>query len=144
MQHQRGRSRRHNGVVNAKATIDFIIVDIHEGLFVLSVSSPTDVVPPWNQSSESFLNAMFVVAKDYLQDDGVIIVIYPYQVDAKSTILRYCVEYSFETRKEWLCMNRLYLCSPLYSTLTINSLPKSSFCIDASLNCVKLNCLSIV
>jgi hypothetical protein len=144
VQHQGRRSRRHNDAVNAKPTVDFIIVDVPEGLPVPIVSDPTDVVPFWNQSAESLLEAVFVFAKDYLQDEGTIIVIYPFQVDAKSTILEYCVEYGFETCKEWLLMNRLHLCSPLNKTLTVNSLPKSSFCIDASLNCVKLNCLPIV
>jgi hypothetical protein len=85
-----------------------------------------------------------VCAEDYLQDDDAIIIIHPFQVDAKSTILGYCVEYGFETHKVWLCMNRLHLCSPLNRTLTVSSLPQSSFCIDASLNCVVLNCLSNV
>jgi hypothetical protein len=93
---------------------------------------------------KSFLAVVFVFAKDYLQDDGAIIVIYSYQVVAKSTILGYCVEYNFETCKEWLCMNRLHLCSLLNKILTVNVLPKSSICIDASLNFVKLNCLPIV
>jgi hypothetical protein len=70
--------------VNAKATLDLII----------------DVVPRWNQSVESLLKVVFVFVEDYLQDDGAIIVIHPLQVDAKSTILGYCVEYGFETRKD--------------------------------------------
>ena len=80
-------------------------------------------------------------ADDYLQDDGAMIVIHPFQVDAKSTILGHCVEYGFETCKEWLYMNNLHLCSPLNRTLNVSSLPKSSFSIDASMNCVVLNCL---
>jgi hypothetical protein len=141
VQHQGARSHRHNGVVNAKATLDLIIVDVPEDLPVPTVSEPADAVPPWNQSADSLLEAVFVFAEDYLQDDGAMIVIHPFQVDAKSTILGYCVEYGFETRKEWLCMNRLHLCSPLNRTLTISSLPKSSFCIEVSLNCKVLNCL---
>jgi hypothetical protein len=135
------RSHRHNGVVNAKVTLDLIIVDVPEDLHVPTMSDPANVVPPWNQSAESLLEAVFVFAKDYLQDDGAIIVIHPFQVDAKSNILGYCVEYGFETRKEWLCMNHLHLCSPLNKTLTVSSLPMSSFSIDASMNCVVLNCL---
>jgi hypothetical protein len=130
--------------VNAKATLDLIIVDVPEDLLVPTVSDLVDVVPPWNQSTDSLLKVVFVFAKDYLQDDSAIIVIHPFQVDAKSTILGYCVEYGFETRKEWLCMNRLHLCSPLNRTLIVSSLPKSSFCIDASLNCVVLNYLSSI
>jgi hypothetical protein len=144
MQHQWARSRRHNGVVNAKATLDLIIIDVPEDLPVPTVSDPTDAVPPSNQSVDSLLEAVFVFAEDYLQDDGAMIVIHPFQVDAKSTILGYCVEYNFETRKEWLCMNRLHLCSPLNRTLTVSSLPMSSFSIDASMNCVVLNCLQNV
>jgi hypothetical protein len=141
VQHQGARSRRHNGVVNAKATLDLIIVDVPEDLPIPTVSEPADVVPPWNQSADSLLEAVFVFAEEYLQDDGAMIVIHPFQVDAKSTILGYCIEYGFETRKEWLCMNRLHLCSPLNRTLTVSSLPKSSCSIDASMNCVVLNCL---
>jgi hypothetical protein len=141
MQHQGARSCRHNGVVNAQATLDLIIIDVPEDLHVPTMSNPTDVVPPWNQSVDSFLEVVFVFAEDYLQDDDAIIVIHPFQVDAKSTILGYYVEYGFETRKEWLCMNRLHLCSPLNRTLTVSSLPKSLFFIDASLNCIVLNCL---
>jgi hypothetical protein len=66
MQHQMGRSRNVNGVVNAKATLDLIIVDFPEGLLVSTVSSPVDVVPPWNHCSESFLEAVFVFAAKYL------------------------------------------------------------------------------
>jgi hypothetical protein len=127
--------------VNAKATLDLIIVDVPEDLPIPTVSDPTDAVPPWNQSAVSLLEAVFVFAKDYLQDDGAMIVIHPFQMDAKSTILGYCIEYGFETRKEWLCMNRLHLYSPLNRTLTVSSLPMSSFSIDASMNCVVLNCL---
>jgi hypothetical protein len=84
-----GRSRNVNGVVNAKATLDLIIVDLPEGLPVPTVSSPADVVPPWNHCFESFLEAVFVFAEEYLYDDGGVIVNHPFQVDAKSTILGY-------------------------------------------------------
>jgi hypothetical protein len=46
MQHQGVRSHRHNSVVNAKATLDLIIVDVPEDLPVPIVSEPADVVPP--------------------------------------------------------------------------------------------------
>jgi hypothetical protein len=74
MQHRTGRSRIYNGVVNAKATVDLIIVDVLEGLPVPTMSAPANV------SAESFLKAVFVFAEDYLKDDGAIIVIHPYQV----------------------------------------------------------------
>jgi hypothetical protein len=60
----------------------------------------------------SFLKPVFVFAKDYLQNDGAIIVIHRHHVSAKSTILGYCIEYNFETCKESLCMNCFHLCSP--------------------------------
>jgi hypothetical protein len=85
------------------------------------VSSLADVVPPWNHCSESFLEAVSVFAEEYLQDDGGVIVIHPFQVDAKSTILGYSAEYGFEIQTEWLYMNRLHLCSPLNRVLTISS-----------------------
>jgi hypothetical protein len=78
MQHQGARSRRHNGVVNAKATLDLIIVDVPEDLLVPTVSEPADAVPPWNQSADSLLEVAFVFAEDDLQDDGAMIVIHPF------------------------------------------------------------------
>jgi hypothetical protein len=67
VQHQGARSRRHNGVVNAKATLDLIIVDVLEDLLVPTVSEPADAIPPWNQSADSLLEAVFVFAEDYLR-----------------------------------------------------------------------------
>jgi hypothetical protein len=78
MQHRGARSRRHNGVVNAKATLDLIIVDVPEDLLVPTVSEPADAVPPWNQSADSLLEVAFVFAEDDLQDDGAMIVIHPF------------------------------------------------------------------
>jgi hypothetical protein len=69
VQHQGTRSRRHNGIMNAKATLDLIIVDIPEDLPVLTILEPADVVPQfplWNQSADSLLEAVFVFAEDYL------------------------------------------------------------------------------
>jgi hypothetical protein len=65
MKHQEGGSRRYNGVVNAKSTMDLIIVDVPEGLPVPTISNPADVVPPWNWSIESFLEDVFVFTEDY-------------------------------------------------------------------------------
>jgi hypothetical protein len=66
VQHQGARSRRHNGVVNAKATLDLIIVDVPEDLHIPTVLEPAGVVPPWNQSADSLLEVVFVFAEDYL------------------------------------------------------------------------------
>ena len=72
------RSYRHNGVVIFKPTMNLIIVDVLEGLPIPIVSNPTNVIFPWNYSVESLLEVVFVFAKDYLQDDGPIIVIHLY------------------------------------------------------------------
>jgi hypothetical protein len=52
--------------VNAKATLDLIIVDVPKDLPILIVLELADVVPPWNQSANSLLEAVFVFAEDYL------------------------------------------------------------------------------
>jgi hypothetical protein len=58
--------------VNVKPVVDLIIVDVP------IVLDPENVVPLWNQSTESLLEAMFVFVEDYLQDDSAIIVIHLY------------------------------------------------------------------
>jgi hypothetical protein len=64
--------------VNAKATLDLIIVDVPKDLPIPTVLDPVDVVPPWNQRADSLLEAVFVFAEDYLQDDDAMIVIHPF------------------------------------------------------------------
>jgi hypothetical protein len=66
MQHEEGRSRRYNDVVNSNPTMDLIIINVPEGLSVHTMSDPADVVLPWNQSAKSLLEAVFVFAVDYL------------------------------------------------------------------------------
>jgi hypothetical protein len=58
--------------VNVKPVVDLIIVDVP------IVLDPENVVPLWNQSTESLLEAMFVFVEDYLQDVSAIIVIHLY------------------------------------------------------------------
>ena len=64
MQHQGARSCRHNGVVNAKATLDLIIVDVSEDLPVPTMSELANVVSPWNQGADSLLETIFVFVED--------------------------------------------------------------------------------
>ena len=45
MQHQGARNHRHNGVVNAKAIHDLLIVDVFVDLLVFTVLELADVVP---------------------------------------------------------------------------------------------------
>jgi hypothetical protein len=92
MHYQTRRTYRHNCIVNAKAILDLIIVDIPTGLLVPIVSTSTHTIPPGNKFQELFLEPMFVFVEDYLQDDGAIIVIHPHQVSTKSNILGYNVE----------------------------------------------------
>ena len=56
----------YKGALNVKATLDLIIVDIHEDLALPFVSALVDVVPPWNMFEKSFLELVFVFVKDYL------------------------------------------------------------------------------
>ena len=51
--------------MNAKATLDLISVDILEGLSILTMLVPTNMILLWNKFEESFLKPVFVFAEDY-------------------------------------------------------------------------------
>lgn len=100
--------------------MDLMIVDMPEGLAVPGVSNPASTVPNWNQEPREFLQPVFDFADQHLQDDGALIIIYPFRSATKSKILGYCKSYGFEVKKDWWGMNRLHLTSPTNPLLTVS------------------------
>ena len=100
--------------------MDLMIVDMPEGLVVPGVSNPASTVPKWNQEPREFLQPVFDFADQHLQDDGALIIIYPFRSATKSKILDYCKSYGFEVKKDWWGMNRLHLTSPTNPLLTVS------------------------
>jgi hypothetical protein len=66
------------------------------------------------------LQPVFDFADQHLQDDGALIIIYPFRSATKSKILGYCKSYGFEVKKDWWGMNRLHLTSPTNPLLTVS------------------------
>jgi hypothetical protein len=104
---------------NAKATVELMLVDYPEDLRVPSVSDPSNDIPRWNKLDPATLDAIFYFADHHIHDGGAMVVIHPYDVVVKSSVLRYANSYGFMERKNWVCMNRLHLCHPSKQELTV-------------------------
>ena len=120
MQHSKDGDRLYKGRASSQACVDLILVDMPEGLPVPGISDPATTVPEWNQCSKEWLEPVFDFADQHLQDDGAMIIIYPFRLTTKSNILGYCKSYGFEIRKEWWGMNRLHLASPMNPLFTVS------------------------
>jgi hypothetical protein len=99
--------------------MDLILVDVPKDLLVPSILEPINSILVWNIYEKSYLDPVFEFAEECLQDDSAIIVIHPHVIAIKEIVMGYCDAYRFKTQKEWLCMNRLHLCSPTNTTLMI-------------------------
>jgi predicted protein tyrosine phosphatase len=105
---------------NAKATVDLMLVDYPENLRVPTVSDPSHDIPRWNKLDPATLDAIFDFADHHIHDGGAMVVIHPYDVVVKSSVLGYAKSYGFMERKNWVCMNRLHLCHPSKKDLTVH------------------------
>ena len=66
--------------------VDLMIVDMPEGLPVLGISIPSTSIPQWNFEPKDWLQPIFDFADQHLQDDGAIIIMYPFRLVTKSNI----------------------------------------------------------
>ena len=101
MQHNGGKHRHYKGVSNMQPCVDLMIVDMPEGLPVPGISILSTSIPQWNFEPKDWLQPIFDFADQHLQDDGAIIIIYPFRLVTKSNILGYCKSYGSNIRKEW-------------------------------------------
>jgi hypothetical protein len=117
--HQGDQDRMIDGRCNAKGSIAMMLVDYKEDLRVLTVFDPPIEVPLWNKFSQSDFNAIFDFADNLIQDDGAMVIIYTYNVEAKTAVLGYAKTYRFVERKNWVWMNCFHLCYLAYLQLTV-------------------------
>lgn len=120
-QHSSDKNCAHKGSSGNHPCVDLILVDQPEGLPVSGISNHISSVPLWNQDSKEWLEPIFDIADQHLQDGGALIIIHPFRLSTKSNILGYCKSYGFEIRKEWWGMNRLHLTSAVHPTSTVSS-----------------------
>jgi hypothetical protein len=107
--------------------VDLILVDMPESLPVPTISDPPGEIPEWNTAEDDWLDPIFDFADNHLVDDGAIIIIHPYRQSTKANILGYSKATGFTLFKDWTCMNRLHLASPVNHLKTVNFHPLSSF-----------------
>ncbi len=92
-----------------------------ENLPVPTISDPPGQIPPWNAAEDDWLDPIFDFADNYLVDDGAIIIVHPYRQSTKANILGYGNATGFTLYKDWTCMNRLHLASPVNHLKTVNA-----------------------
>ena len=111
-------------MIGTLPAVDFMIVDVPEGLHVPTVFAPPGPIPKWNQfdPQSQWLSPIFDFAQEYLADSGGLLLMYPAPlVPHKSQILGCCKEFNFRLLMTWLGMNRLHLTSPSNQSKTVKS-----------------------
>lgn len=121
LQHKSGRPRVFKGESCTEPCVDLILVDMPEGLHVPSVSDPPNEIPSWNAVDDEWLDPIFDFADNHLVDDGALIIIHPYRQSTKANILGYSNAFGFSLFKDWTCMNRLHLASPVNAFKSVSS-----------------------
>ena len=118
-QHKADRPRVFKGQSCRDPCVDLIIVDMPENLPVPTISEPPEQVPLWNAAEDDWLDPIFDFADNHLVDDGAIIIVHPYKQSTKANILGYSKAAGFTLFKDWTCMNRLHLASPVNHVKTV-------------------------
>ena len=119
MQHKADRPRVFKGESCKDPCVDLILVDIPENLPVPTISDPPGQIPPRNVAEDDWLDPIFDFADNHLVDDGAIIIVHPYRQSTKANILGYGKATGFTLFKDWTCMNRLHLASPVNHLKTV-------------------------
>lgn len=120
MQHSGDKDRYFDRVLKSESAVDFIIVDVPEGLHIPTISAPPAPIPTWNVFGEDWLVPIFDFAEEYLHDDGGLLIMYPLLSRAhRSQLLGCCEEYKFRILNTWTDMNPLHLTSPVDPSRTV-------------------------
>ena len=111
------------GVPNARAGVDVIVIDCLENLPVPGLSKPLHVVPTWNANpDDEALQFMCSFAAEHLHDDGCIILFHSYSRKSKENIAGVCEAYNLLQKKDWMGMNRMHLTSAIDNAKTVTSI----------------------
>ena len=119
LQHSTDKQRSFSGIVSSEPAIDFMVVDVPEGLHVPTISAPPEPIPRWNEFGDSWLVPVFDFAFAYLHDRGALLMMYPSSSSHRGQLLGCCALYGFKVSQSWLGMNRLHLTSSLNPSLTV-------------------------
>ena len=110
------------GMPNARAGVDVIVIDCLENLPVPGLSKPPHVVPIWNANSDDeALQFMCSFAAEHLHDDGCIVLFHSYSRKSKENIAVVCEAYNL-LQKDWMGMNRMHLTSAIDNAKTVTSI----------------------
>jgi hypothetical protein len=93
-----------------------------ENLPVPSISNLPGQIPARNATEDNWLDPIFDFTDNHLVDDGAIIIVHPYRQSTKANIVGYSKATDFTLFKDWTCMNRLHLASPVNHLKTVNAL----------------------
>ena len=89
---------------------DHIIADLPEGLPVPNVSTPSHVIPAWNDHKRKNIEALFEFACTYLTDDGIFLLFVHEKKNVKVDVRTFAASHNFVLRKDWWGFNELPLC----------------------------------
>lgn len=114
---------------------DLIVADLSENLHVLNVSSYPNLIPSWNAYNSNNIEVLFEFAYGFFTDDTLFLLFLLVLKMVRNDIRTYAPSCAFALVNDWWVINKLPLCLPTYTKLTIHSYLKSSsiffqICVD--------------
>jgi len=121
LQHSSDKIRLVDRVCGNKPGVDFMIVDMPEGLHVRTISTTRAPVPKWNNFKIDYLFPVFDFTQEFLHDTGALILIYLASSPLhRSHILGCCQSYKFHILETYVSSNHLHLISAANTKKTVH------------------------
>ena len=118
----RGHTRFLGGLPKREACFDLIIGDMPDGLHVPGVGLPRPVVSSWNVLIEDWSEPIFEVARNHLQDNGVVLLFHPDISTVRDEADVVAEAYNFKYMHDWWGVNELLLTTYKDSNRTVSFL----------------------
>jgi hypothetical protein len=93
------------GVDHIIGIVDSVFANLLKGLPILSLSIPSDFVPPWNEKNPSFVKVLFSFCSSFLDDDGTLFVFYLNDPSFLRDIMGFLSSNNFKIQQKWCMVN---------------------------------------
>ena len=103
---------------------------------VSNVSCPPNLIPPWNEHNLKDIEALFEFTYGFLIDNAPLILFFPKFKKVRDNVRTYIASYGFSLAKNRWIINKLPLCSPLITTITICNVSNVLNCCFCHLKCL--------
>jgi hypothetical protein len=116
LQTKAGHTCHIDGLKSTTGTIDLLIADMPEGLYVPGLS---ETIPVWNSMGDMY-SQVFKIASRYLDIDGALLLLTPIGMIDSGDFVALQNRHCFDISLDWICLHPLPLAHPNYRTKQVD------------------------